>query len=110
MPYVDDSRRVGTVGKMQVDSPGDLTYAFQQLILKYIEKHGLRYQSITEVLGSLEGAKFDFTDRVVRNYEREKREESGDVWPPDLTGEEKEILTNPDVQIVFDNLTYEGSE
>ncbi len=97
MPYVNEDRRVGTIGKMQVDSPGDLTYAFQQLILAYLDKHGLRYQSIAEVLGSLEGAKFDFTDRVVRNYEREKREESGDVWP-------KELVT------AYEHSTYEGSE
>jgi hypothetical protein len=61
----------------------------------------LKYQTLAECLGALEGAKLDLIERVVKPYEAKKAEENGDVWPDSLTGVEDYILTHPDVQSTF---------
>jgi hypothetical protein len=92
MPYVKPNHRhASSVGSAAAASnPGDLTYQMQQLLKKYLERHGLRYQQIAECLGALEGAKLDFIERVVKSYEDKKREENGDVWPSFMTYTEDE--------------------
>ena len=70
-------RNAGTVG--------ELTYQFQQDILKYLQQRDLSYTRIALVLGALEGVRLDFIKRVVEPYEESKRRENGDVWSPELT-------------------------
>lgn len=64
--------------------PGELTYLLQQEIVKYLTNMGLSYQTLAEVLGSMEGLRADFVDRVLLPYERAKRLQNGDVWPDAL--------------------------
>lgn len=90
MPYITNKDKLHLAGDQSSPgrypaTAGELTYALQQTILEYLETHGLRYQQIAEVLGSIEGAKLDFIERVVKPYEAKKREENGDVWPSSLT-------------------------
>jgi hypothetical protein len=61
-----------------------LTYLLQQSLLTYLEHKDLRYQTIAEVLGAIEGVKLDFIERVVKPYEEQKRKDNGDVWPNSL--------------------------
>ena len=63
---------------------GELTYKIQQLLKTYLEDRSLRYATLAECLGALEGAKIDLTDRVLLPYEKAKRIENGDVWPEQL--------------------------
>jgi hypothetical protein len=86
---------------------GQLTYQLQQVLLTFIEDRELKYQTLAECLGALEGAKLDLIERVVKPYEAKKAEENGDVWPASLTSEEERILTNPDVQAGFARLDSE---
>jgi hypothetical protein len=65
---------------------GELTYDLQQCLKRYLEDRGLGYQILAECLGSLEGAKLDLIERVVKPYEERKRAENGDVWPAELLG------------------------
>lgn len=93
MPYIDEA------SKRRLDDPncrtrvkhargaGQLTYKLQQELKRYIEDHGLKYETLAACLGALEGAKIDLTERVVKPYEARKREENGDVWPLSLAPE-----------------------
>lgn len=66
---------------------GELNYQFSMLARDYIERLGLSYKIINDVVGALEGAKLEFFARVARPYEDKKKKENGDVWdlPKDLT-------------------------
>jgi hypothetical protein len=80
MPYIIPPRKKELDHGAKPANAGDLTYALQQTIEQYLRVHGLRYQHIVEVLGSMEGAKLDFIERVVKPYEAKKCRENGDVW------------------------------
>ena len=84
MPYIEDSaKEILDEGYTPRDT-GELTYAFQELLKRYLRDKGLRYAHLAECLGALEGAKLDLIDRVIIPYEHKKREENGDVWPSEL--------------------------
>ena len=92
-PYIDPDDRADL--KLHGDTPnnaGELTYCIQQLLKQYLEDHELRYQHLAECLGALEGAKLDLIERVVKPYEKRKREENGDVWPAQMTAEWPSLL------------------
>jgi hypothetical protein len=59
---------------------GELNYEFTRVVQQYIEKYGLSYRAINDVIGSLEGAKQEFYRRVAAPYEDEKLKENGDVY------------------------------
>jgi hypothetical protein len=84
MPYIISPRKKELDHGAEPANAGDLTYVLQQTIEQYLRVHGLRYQHIAEVLGSIEGAKLDFIERVVKPYEAKKCRENGDVWPESL--------------------------
>jgi hypothetical protein len=86
MPYIDNDQKWDLKHGSDPKTAGELTFLLQDRIRVYLEVNGLRYQQIAEVLGSLEGAKLDFIQRVVKPYEDKKRVENGDVWPLTLTG------------------------
>jgi hypothetical protein len=85
MPYITDEAKYEAFDG-GLPNAGVLTFKIQELLQHFLEEHGLRYQQIAEILGSLEGAKLDFIERVVKPYEAKKRSENGDVWPLTLTG------------------------
>lgn len=83
MPYISQERREVVQGH-GADNPGELNYQITQLLIKYLQGHGLSYRSINDVLGALEGAKLEFYHRVAGPYELKKLQQNGDVYPPDL--------------------------
>lgn len=84
MPYIRPDRKGELDRGAAPANTGDLTYVLQHAIEGYLIVNGLRYQQIAEVLGAIEGAKLDFTSRVILPYEKRKQEENGDVWSEDL--------------------------
>jgi len=80
MPYIDKLHR-GFVARGNIRTVGDLTYALQQVVSDYLTTKGLSYQSLAEVLGALEGLKFDVYRRLLAPYEQTKQEQNGEVWP-----------------------------
>lgn len=80
MPYIrtEDRHRVVMNGPSNV---GELNYAITRLLVEYVEAAGLRYVTINDVLGALEGAKAEFYRRVAAPYEDQKIKENGDVYP-----------------------------
>ena len=87
MPYIKIEKRVkitptdNIVDMRHIDCAGDLNYAFTMLAIDYIERQGLNYQNINNVVGALDNAKAEFQRRVVSDYEDSKAEENGDVYP-----------------------------
>jgi len=63
----------------RINNPGELNYIFTVIINHYIVGNGLKYQSINDVIGALEGAKLEFYREVVGPYENEKKLENGPV-------------------------------
>ena len=92
MPYIDTESKA-YVKSRGPTSAGELNYAITKLILKYLGED-FNYQKINDIVGALEGAKSEFTRRVVGPYEDKKIKENGDVYPViekdvnDLTSEE----------------------
>ena len=88
MPYVDKATRarLGNPHSRTSDAQnaGQLTYNLQQELLRFIEANGLKYQTLAECLGALEGAKIDLQERIIKPYEERKRIENNDVWPAHL--------------------------
>lgn len=82
MPYVPQRVREAVAPKPEdpAGTVGELTFQIQQLLKAWLQTHGVRYSSIAECLGALEGAKLDLWDRIGRNYEQSKAQENGDVW------------------------------
>lgn len=81
MPYIDPSvRRDLEWGERDPETPGELNWVITMEIVAYLDRKGLSYQTINDVLGALEGAKLEFDYRVVRAYEAEKRKINGDVY------------------------------
>jgi len=84
LPYIksDDRKPIDkTVKKLsdQLSCAGDFNYAFTQLIHLHINKVGMRYQNLNDMIGMLECAKLELYRRVVSPYEDDKIRENGDV-------------------------------
>lgn len=80
MPYIPRDQKERLLRGLSVLSPGDLNYMFTRLMKDYVKENGLRYQTLNEIMGAIEGAKIEFYSRVVRPYEDKKIEENGDVY------------------------------
>jgi hypothetical protein len=80
MPYIDaEARR--QVEKHGPANAGELNYVLTRTVLAYMRRVGLRYQTINDIVGALEGAKAEFQRRVVAPYEDSKIHSNGDVYP-----------------------------
>ena len=81
MPYIENSQRTALEsGLIEPSTPGHLNYIFTEIILDYINLHGLSYQVINDVVGALEGCKLEFYRRVAADYENQKIRQNGDVY------------------------------
>ena len=60
-------------------SNGELNYLITKLALAYLARHGISYNTISDVVKAMECAKLEFYRRVVVPYEDEKRILNGEV-------------------------------
>lgn len=81
MPYIPQSRR-DSIALGAVNS-GELNYAITQLLNGYIRSNGLRYSTINDMIGALEGAKLELYRRIAASYEDDKIKQNGDVYDVD---------------------------
>lgn len=61
-------------------SNGELNYLITYLGNLYISKHGLSYNTGSDVIKALECAKLEFYRRVMVPYEDQKNFDNGDVY------------------------------
>lgn len=81
MPYIDQVVRAILDSRCRTpNTVGELNYCITQLVKQYQALKGLRYQTINDVLGALEGAKQEYYRRVAIPYENAKMAEYGDVY------------------------------
>jgi len=80
MPYVKSAIKF-ELTERYAENPGELNYLLTQLLLNYIEKQGLKYQTINDIMGALESCKNEFYRRVAVEYEENKKDTNGDVYP-----------------------------
>lgn len=84
MPYIfhkDREKLVNSLSEVgcKCDNAGELNYAFTMIAQTYLQRKGLKYQNINDVVGALEGAKIEFYRRIAAPYEDEKIQQNGDV-------------------------------
>ena len=82
MPYITPARRdtLDTIAAELPDNAGELNYVLTKIAVRYLRKHGKRYQTLNDILGAFEGAKLELYRRVAAPYEDTKIEENGDVY------------------------------
>lgn len=81
MPYIDKERRaLINVGAVDPETAGELNYALTMVAKRYLQNKGLKYSTINDIVGALEGAKLEFYARIARPYEDKKIQENGDCF------------------------------
>ena len=86
MPYIRKfNRELIKTGPMEIraeniETAGDLNFAFTMLIDMYVLNKGECYQIYNDVVGALEGAKLELYRRKIGIYEDKKIKENGDVY------------------------------
>ena len=81
MPYITAEARARLDSGGKPDTAGELNYAITRLVDEYvIQKGGIRYAHLNEVMGALECAKLELYRRVAAPYEDKKLTETGDVY------------------------------
>ena len=88
MPYIKEVDRVkwkqgiakikNAMNKKGV-TPGDLNYLFVMIAAYYLDRKGVNYTHMNDVMGAFTGASQEFYRRIIAPYEDEKIEENGDV-------------------------------
>lgn len=81
MPYIDQEARDEILAGREPQTAGELNFAITVLADRYlIQKGGIRYAHVNEVVGALECAKLELYRRLAAPYEDRKMAESGDVY------------------------------
>jgi glycyl-tRNA synthetase beta subunit len=86
MPYIKKERRKALYNDStkdyndKISTAGELNFFITERLIEYVEHKGLSYQTINDVVGALDGAKFEFYRRVAVPYENKKKKENGDVY------------------------------
>lgn len=88
MPYIEQSDRlkyqptialVKSIFELNGITPGELNYLITMLAYLYLERKGLNYTHLNDIVGVLESAKAEFQRKVVSKYEDEKAKSNGEV-------------------------------
>jgi len=91
MPYISEEDRdlyefiVEELEVLSIDNPGHLQYLIAVLIGSYMADKPLRYATMNEVMGALNGANMEFYREVVGPYEEKAIDKNGyipdyNVW------------------------------
>jgi hypothetical protein len=81
MPYIEQDKRFFQQHNAAApETPGELNFQITSTINAFMQEKGLRYQTINDILGALEGAKLEFYRRVAADYEDDKRIQNGEVY------------------------------
>lgn len=84
MPYISPGLRLQLDPADELsrwpDNPGELNYVITEYLLRYLDKHEERYQTINDIIGVLECAKQEFYRRIAAPYEEMKIRSNGDVY------------------------------
>jgi hypothetical protein len=90
MPYIKHKERARA--SRSPETAGELNFQITRDIQDYVQRNGLTYQTLNDVVGALEGAKAEFQRRVVAPYEDTKIATNGEVY-------DKDLLSGPNVRV-----------
>jgi len=79
MPYISKKNRTDLENRLP-NNPGELQYLMAVMFKEYIYHHGLRYQTINDIMGALAGAQMEFYRKVVVPFEEKKLAKNGGVY------------------------------
>lgn len=83
MPYIKQALRESVLNRT-VDfaeaNPAEFNFTITTNLNRYIEAHGLSYDTINSLIGVLECAKLELYRRIAVPYEDKKIKENGDVY------------------------------
>ena len=82
MPYIKHNLRADLVplAPSGALNAGELNFQITMLATLYLKNHGLKYQTMNDIIGALEACKLEFVRRVVNPYENTKIETNGDCY------------------------------
>lgn len=82
MPYVPKEYRPQFVPEAAVTprNPGGLNFQLSVLLIQYVAKNGLSYDTINDISGAMTEALAEFRRRVVVPYENQKIAANGDIY------------------------------
>lgn len=82
MPYIPQEDRRGLDPDIHSAlKAGELNFQITSLVHSYLERKGITYTTLNEVVGVLECAKLELYRRLAAPYEDQKVRENGDVLP-----------------------------
>lgn len=86
MPYIkkDDRKKFAQILEDIIYNPpatcGELNYLITKICHLYVDEHKECYQTMNDIVGALECAKFEFYRRDIALYEESKIKENGDIY------------------------------
>ena len=84
MPYIADEGRESLDCEIDrlsesINSKGEMNYAITRIIHNYINKNGMRYDTLNDAIGILQCAQLELYRHVIGPYEDTKIELNGDI-------------------------------
>jgi hypothetical protein len=84
MPYIAKEERIKFEKPVQelsesIENDGDLNYCISLLMHKILEKRGVKYQNMNNIMGAIDCAKMEFYRTVASPYEDKRKSENGNV-------------------------------
>jgi len=79
MPYISVEDR-SSLKSREPQTVGELNYTITNLLISYIQRNKLNYETINALVGVLECAKLEMYRRLAVPYENEKIIQNGDVY------------------------------
>jgi len=91
MPYIPQNDRADTEVMLLDDAlsftpknAGELNFAVTRFIDNYLEKNGVRYRYINEMIGALECCKLELYRRIASPYEDVVMRKNGDAYATEI--------------------------
>ena len=84
MPYIKKEDRIKLNKSNISNNSCELNFQITMLINSYLERKGISYTNLNEVIGVLECAKLEIYRRLAAKYEDKKISENGDVYCLDI--------------------------
>ena len=114
MPYIERPARERLEAGGRPESAGELNYAITRIVDQYlVDKGGVRYAHLNEVVGALECAKLEVYRRLAAPYEDEKIREAGDVYharPPESGSQPPPFARSATSGEIDDDIPVEADE
>lgn len=64
----------------KLKNAGEINYVITTMLVAYLNRVGHNYANMNEVIGALECCKMELYERVIKDYEKIKASQNGDVY------------------------------